>query len=128
MLITCGLSGIDTIDLLTANIVVIDLKYIEVLLLAVKSIFVDTDLDLGTRINLSLSPSRSFLNTHLRHTRDDSLSHAAEFFDLIDDLLGLTSQIVGKRLHHVGASPGVGNMRDACLLLNDQLSVTSNTS
>lgn len=46
---------------------------------------------------------------------------------LFSDLEGRIVHVICKRLHHVGASPGVGYFRDARLLLDDDLGVAGDT-
>mmetsp|Transcript_24465 Transcript_24465/g.37942 ORF Transcript_24465/g.37942 Transcript_24465/m.37942 type:complete len:416 (-) Transcript_24465:782-2029(-) len=128
LVVSVGLHGLDTLDLLSSDIVVVDLEHVEVLLLVLELVLVNTNLNLGAGVELSLATSSTLLNSHLGHAGDDGLGHTAEFLDLIDNLTGLLDEVVGEGLHHVAATPGVNDVGDSSLLLDNELSVSGNAS
>mmetsp|Transcript_567 Transcript_567/g.717 ORF Transcript_567/g.717 Transcript_567/m.717 type:complete len:202 (-) Transcript_567:728-1333(-) len=93
-LVAASLRRADSLNLLPSYIVIVDLEHIEVLLLAIQPVLVDTDDHLSTRIDLSLATCGSLLNAHLRHTRDDSLGHATKILNFINNLLCLSRKIM----------------------------------
>ena len=106
---------------------VVNSEDLEVAFFLGKAILVNTNDDLSPGVNLCLSPGSRLFNSELGHARDNSLCHTAHFFDFIDNLEGLFRELLGQGLHHVGASPGVSNMSDTSLFLDDELGVTSDT-
>ena len=123
LLVSASLGRIDTFNLASADILVVNLEHVEVLLLAIESVLVHADDDFSSRIYLGLSTRRTLFNPHLRHAGDDGLGHTAEIFNFIDDLASLSRELVRQSLHHMRAGPRVSHVRDASLFLNDQLGV-----
>ncbi len=94
----------------------------------VKTVLVRADNSLRTAVDTRLSTCRGLLNTHLRHARFNSLSHASELFYFLNVLPSLMRQLVGKCLNIVRTGPRVNVFAYLCLVLNINLSVTCNTS
>ena len=80
------------------------------------------------RVDAGLSASSSLFDTHLRHTGFDSLSHTAKRFDFLDVFPSLVSDFVGEGFYIVRTAPWVDFATDFSLLLDVNLSVTSDTS
>mmetsp|Transcript_63941 Transcript_63941/g.88355 ORF Transcript_63941/g.88355 Transcript_63941/m.88355 type:complete len:278 (-) Transcript_63941:1402-2235(-) len=76
---------VDSLNLFCSDLIIINLQNIIVLFFLLKSVLVNTNDNLSSRINLCLSSSSAFLNSKLRHTRYDSLGHATEIFNFFDD-------------------------------------------
>ena len=127
LLVSASLGRIDTFNLASADILIVDLEHVEVLLLVIESVLVHTDNNFSSRIYLGLSTRRTLFNSHLRHARDDRLGHTTEILNFIDDLASLSRELVCQSLHHMRAGPRVSHVWDASLLLDDQLRVAGNS-
>ena len=93
-----------------------------------QTILVSTHDSLNTRVDTSLSTSGGLLDTHLRHTCLDSLSHTTQLLDLLDMLPSLVNKLVGEGLYVVRTSPWVDLLADLCLILDIDLGITGDTS
>eukprot|EP00756_Hemistasia_phaeocysticola_P038922 Hpha_TRINITY_DN16789_c0_g6::TRINITY_DN16789_c0_g6_i1::g.80399::m.80399 len=122
--VTLRLQGVDLINLLLAHSNVVDLQHVVRLLLALRLVLVHTNDRVHTGVDVRLLLGSGGLDTELRHTLHDALSHTALALDFIDDRHRLVHQLIGQRLHHVRPGPGVNHLSDSSLLLEDELSVT----
>ena len=92
-----------------------------------KAILIGTHDGLNTRVDTSLRAGCSLLDTHLWQTGLDGLSHTAQLLNLLNMLPSLVNQFVGQSLHIVRTSPWVNLLADLSLVLDVDLSVTSDT-
>ena len=84
LLIAVSLQFLQCLFLLLTHSGIVHLEDIDRIFM-VKTILVGTHDSLLTTVYTSLSTSSSLLDTHLRHTGLNSLSHATEFFDFLNE-------------------------------------------
>mmetsp|Transcript_7682 Transcript_7682/g.12905 ORF Transcript_7682/g.12905 Transcript_7682/m.12905 type:complete len:637 (+) Transcript_7682:3-1913(+) len=120
-----GLDLGEQVDLLLAHSRVVDLEGRDLgLLVGRDTVLVDTDDDLITRVDVGLATGSRLFDPELGHSTGDGLGHATEGLDLLDDLEGAGLELVGEGLHHVGSSPGVDDLGEVGLSLEDELRVS----
>mmetsp|Transcript_26611 Transcript_26611/g.94952 ORF Transcript_26611/g.94952 Transcript_26611/m.94952 type:complete len:774 (+) Transcript_26611:108-2429(+) len=82
---------------------------------------VDADDDVDFGVDARLLPRRRVLKEPLRRAGLDHLPHAAGGVDVAQDAQGLVLELRCERLHKKRAAPGVGDGRQAGLVLQDEL-------
>src|SRR5690606_30467724 len=97
---------LETGNLGGAHRAVVDIQDVDVRLYG-ELVFVDPDDDLLLAVDAGLTLGGGLLDAQLGHPRFHRLGHAAQGFDLIDDLARLLHQLVGEGLDVVGAGQGI---------------------
>ena len=96
-------------------------------ILFIQTIFIQADNRLIAGVNLSLTAGCCFLNTHLRQTAGNSLSHTAQSLNLLNMSPSPADNLIGKSLHIIGTAPRINNLAHTGFILNVQLGITRNT-
>lgn len=121
-LVTICSNLLQSSDLTSSDFFVVNGQDVDGVLL-IQDVLVDPNNHLGRVVNVGLASSSAFFNLQLGPARGYGLGHASHALHFINDALGLVVDLLGQRLHHVGASPGIDDLGDASLFLQDQLRV-----
>ena len=92
-----------------------------------QSVLVQADNGFAAGVDICLTTSGAFFDTHLRKAGGNSLGHAAQCFDFLDMSPSAFDDLVGEVFHIVGAAPWVDDLADFGFILNVELGVTSQT-
>eukprot|EP01137_Pigoraptor_chileana_P004692 Opistho-2@46675 len=120
-----GLKLVDLFNLSLAHFGVVDGENVYRVLL-LEAILVHSHNHLLARVYACLSSRSTLFNAQFGHSSVDCLCHAAEILNLCDNFECGIVHFVRQRLHHVRASPRISHLWNACLLLDDDLRITSN--
>ena len=108
--------------LLLAHCGVVDLADLDVGFVG-ESVLVHPDDGLLAAVDAGLATRRGLLDAQLRHPGLDGLGHATKSLDLVDQLPGLGGQARRQCLDIVAAAERIDHLRDAGLLLQDELGI-----
>ena len=116
-----------TFDLCVTYSGVIDGENVQRIFLR-QSVLVQADNGFTAGVDICLTTSGAFFDTHLRKACGDSLGHAAQCFDFLNVCPCTFDDLVGEVFHIVGAAPWIDDLADFGFILDVKLGVTSQTS
>ena len=91
---------------------VINIQYIYVIFFG-ELIFIHADNDIFTAVDTRLFFSCRLFNSQFWQASFYGLGHAALLLHFFNERPGAIGDILSKRLHHIGAAPGVDNIGNA---------------
>ena len=105
---------------------IIDGKNVQRIFLS-QTVLIQADNGFFTAVDVSLTASRTFFDTHFRKTGGNSFCHSAQGFDFLNVAPSTTDNLVCQIFYIVGTAPGIDNLAGFGFILDIELCITSQT-